>query len=414
MLSRTLPWGKAPQEKPTTRNMRGTEMTYTDQRYLTMVAKGEYRSHPSLPWTPYQEEVYSDFEMASQGNPGPPYTTGGPWLLRRKLIRGNAISAATTLCNGQLILGTRTSSRIAGTKPSELTENEVTLHGTSLWGRAVPTAPQANTLASLAEVYREGIPSAVGLPTWRARTALARGAGSEYLNVQFGWKPLVNDIRKFANSVNHYDKIISGYIRNSGQKLHRSRELPTLRSETFFKEDFAVRPSGASVFAKGGGTTETQYQKIWFEGDFKYYVPVGNTTLERLKRYNSSANYLLGTKLTPEVLWNLAPWSWAVDWFGNAGDVMKNISAMGSDGLVSTNSFLMHRSFIEHFATGVVGSKNITGTLNRLTVDEYKARDEASPFGFAVDWDGFNAYQISIAAAIGLTYSPRRFSGSFK
>lgn len=51
-------------------------------------------------------------------------------------------------------------------------------------------------MASFVGELREGLPHAVGFAsTSRGRTSAARSAGGEYLNVQFGWKPLANDAK---------------------------------------------------------------------------------------------------------------------------------------------------------------------------------------------------------------------------
>jgi hypothetical protein len=115
----------------------------------------------------------------------------------------------------------------------------------------------------------------------------------------------------------------------------------------------------------------------------------------------------LGLEITPEVLWNIAPWSWAVDWFTNAGDVLANTSDFGDQGLVMKYGYIMEHSFVRdvYFYEGSFGSP-LGGSIKippLALVSETKLRRKANPFGFGITWDGLNPFQLSIAAALGLS-----------
>jgi hypothetical protein len=135
------------------------------------------------------------------------------------------------------------------------------------------------------------------------------------------------------------------------------------------------------------------------EVDFIYYLPTGDSAREKISRYGAYARKLLGIDLTPEVLWNLSPWSWAADWFSNTGDVMHNISAFGSDGLVMRNGYTMCHSGLTQ-----VDSGSYSGFYQVKTrVRETKTRHVATPYGFGVSYDGLSARQIATVAALGLS-----------
>jgi len=117
------------------------------------------------------------------------------------------------------------------------------------------------------------------------------------------------------------------------------------------------------------------------------------------------SDHLLGWKVTPETLWNIAPWSWAVDWFTNTGDVMTNISNLGKDGLVLQYGYSMSHRLREARGVGVFrerGSSNDI-TLSRTWLSEWKQRMPATPYGFGVDLGGLTPKQIAIVAALGLS-----------
>jgi hypothetical protein len=134
----------------------------------------------------------------------------------------------------------------------------------------------------------------------------------------------------------------------------------------------------------------------------------------RLRRYEALANHLFGTRITPELVWNLAPWSWAFDWFTNAGDVIHNISLLGVDGLVLQYGYAMRSMNVKHemvqTVTSGLGGRNLGFgglTSTRLVFTETKQRIRANPYGFGIDDLSLSGRQLAILAALGLTKGKR-------
>lgn len=280
--------------------------------------------------------------------------------------------------------------------------------------RVNPSTPMVDLGTAVGETITGGLPSIVGRSLWKERTQLARGAGSEYLNYQFGWVPLVNDIRDFAKTVIDSNTIISQYENGSGQRQHRRYTFPDTSSAVTY-----TPPRSSGVWPGDTRTwrTGTSYEKsisdysedeLWFSGCFRYYLPKSG-----LGRYTHLARKLYGASLTPSTLWNMAPWSWAADWFGNVGDVMTNISYLGSDASVMEYGYMMRRSvktrtIASHYTgTNHVNNpfRNRTAWFNSTQVIEYKSRYPGSPYSFSVDPAPLTTKQIAILAALGLSRS---------
>jgi len=126
-----------------------------------------------------------------------------------------------------------------------------------------------------------------------------------------------------------------------------------------------------------------------------------------MARAAAKAGPLLGIELTPEVIWNASPWTWAVDWFSNAGDVVSNVSDWSTDGLVLRHGYIM-----EHIVTTVQYALDRPtrikplGSIFASPVTAYletKRREKATPFGFEIGWNGLSPRQLAIAAALGIT-----------
>jgi hypothetical protein len=111
-------------------------------------------------------------------------------------------------------------------------------------------------------------------------------------------------------------------------------------------------------------------------------------------------------------LWNIAPWSWAVDWFTNTGDVIHNISTLGFDGLVMQYGYAMRQSTLlsdqRFVTTGSAGRIPFGWEFQRQEVLEYKQRIAANPYGFGITDLSLSSRQLGILAALGLTQGARR------
>lgn len=288
--------------------------------------------------------------------------------------------------------------------------------GATAVSRCRPTASAAELSTALGELYRDRIPAAPGVNTWRERTLAARNAGDEYLNIEFGWKPLVSDVTKFRDAVANSRDILQQYDADRGNLIRRSYSFPDETSHetqvlsTNKSPDF-YNGAGGSVIPgyaiKGGkwSKTTTTVKRRWFSGAFVYGVPQGSTPFEKARALGAEADRLYGISFTPDVFWNLTPWSWAIDWFTNTGDVLSTVGDYISQGLVMQYGYLM-----EHTITKVVYSLSGAVVYNR-TVEppdavlrvESKKRVRANPFGFGLTWDGLSSSQQAILAALGLS-----------
>lgn len=149
-------------------------------------------------------------------------------------------------------------------------------------------------------------------------------------------------------------------------------------------------------------------RKIWFSGQYQYFLPEADSVIGKLSQYEAIANRLLGTRITPAVLWNLAPWTWLSDWFLNIGDVISNNSALQDDNLVIRYGYLMCESTYDVVYTGY-GFKFTNydpGPLMTAYRQVSKQRVRATPYGFGLNPNVFDARQWAILAALALTKTP--------
>lgn len=253
-----------------------------------------------------------------------------------------------------------------------------------------------------------------------------RNSADEYLNQAFAWSPLASDVLKTAKAVIQSKKILDQYMRDSGRQVRRSYRYPIettmSTSETtelgvglqrieWNTNSFLSLYSNRSDSIAPVTTTIEQTRKEWFSGAWMYYVDEGNTLIDKVNLAAQKAQKLLGVKLTLEVLWDLAPWSWLADWFANIGDIISINSQIAFDNLVLRYGYFMQtvktRITVTHPGVYFTYGGNI-GPINHVLEYQTDERIRATPYGFGLSPDSFSELQWAILAALGLTKNPRK------
>jgi len=300
----------------------------------------------------------------------------------------------------------------------ESTEKQLVAFGTQAIARCSPANPTASVTTFLGELVGEGIPKLIGsglegfarMSNRQRRKALAK----EHLNYQFGWLPFVSDLRSMANAVIHANKILKDFERGSGRITRRKYSFPPSLKTISIVDYPNANPYGPGAGALytsppvSGQVVRTEVQRVnrWFSGAFTYYVPPPDGVRNRIARAVIQSRKLLGLDLTPDSLWNLAPWSWLVDWFTDTGSVIQNWSDWAIDNQVMLYGYMMEHS-VHSYTYTYVGKTGFKSEGRRpadlTTVNETKRRIQASPYGFGLTYDSLSDRQKSILAALGIS-----------
>lgn len=304
--------------------------------------------------------------------------------------------------------------------PTMMSTNDLNVFGSRAIQATIPTSSDASTVNLLGELYRDGLPTIIG--SLLTRTKNVRSVGAEYLNVEFGWKPLVSDLTKLMHSVKNSSRIIQQLKRDSGRTVRRrfsfpetvetSQKLVSYSSSESLLDGFSGGSGGTVSFRDSVSMQTRTITRVWFSGAYSYYLDPGDSILSKAIEYEALANKVLGTRLTPSALWELAPWSWLVDWFMNVGSCVSNASALGSDGLVIKYGYLM-RHTVSTYDLSVLadlGSIYYPRQGPIPVVNSYrlsrKERWKASPYGFGLNLSSLSVRQWAILVALGLTNAP--------
>jgi len=305
----------------------------------------------------------------------------------------------------------------------------------------IPTTPKTSISRFLAELKDPiRVPGASALKVKRIAD-LPHVGGEEILNYLFGVQPTVTDLINLFKSVQRSSKIIAQYKLDNNKPIRRRFGFPAI--ETAEHEIFSLTSTaGANVFpnstlnfensslnfysdadavnmldySKGwtARVTEKSTQNVWFSGEYSYVLPIGNDFQSRFQRYEAYANRILGTRVTFATLYQLAPWSWLLDWFADIGTIIQNSDSLSQDGLVLRYGYLMShtvtdRALTVYGLTDYRGNKYTSATTIFRT--ERKQRVRSTPFGFGLNPSSFTAGQWTILGALGLTKAPRSLWG---
>ncbi len=292
----------------------------------------------------------------------------------------------------------------------------------ALWyGRMAPVVSEFSLGTFLGEL-REELPRVI--PGFINKAQSMRSVGGDYLNLEFGWKPLLSDLRGLATALTAAS---AGLFRPMSSS-HRKRELP--RKEAFTRFDLLARnnvpvftgdyvqsipdfpipnkPIGStfsSITSLGSALLTTTTDR-WFEGEFVFIPKAGFNPKSYLDRLET----LMSVDITPSVLWNLAPWSWLVDWSNDIGSAIASMEAASSSRILTSYYYGMEDVSVEYVARlrGIQGASGVLYTgpsdFRSAMSKRRRKRVRGNPYGYTGTTNAsLTGSQWSILGALGIT-----------
>ncbi|DAD52042.1 maturation protein [ssRNA phage Gerhypos.4_53] len=319
-------------------------------------------------------------------------------------------------------------------------------YGAETWSRTKPKIETAGMFVALAEL--EDIPRMVettgrGLrDAWSAiRTAdsavrgeLSRGdimrqvareplmqprtLADQFLNEQFAWIPFLNDVRNFGKTFAHQDSIADNLSLNNGRVVRKHAPMITESSSSVLQEiDFVdttdIFPVAFPREMLSGPTTRTLIEETSISvggmGAFQYYLPEWD---KADNRYYSAWGRIMreldtyGARISPYHLYQIIPWSWALDWVTGMGNYVSYLSDVMTDSLCAKYFFVKAKKktsrTLRYRIPFVFGSADVSFTRS---IEITERQPGSSPFSFDLPWSSLTPRQIAIAGALGLTHS---------
>lgn len=234
---------------------------------------------------------------------------------------------------------------------------------------------------------------------------------SFWVALQFGWLPLLRDVRSFVQIQRNAQKMVKQLMRDNGRPVRRTIELanaatsiPTATgasysafSEVFITQMYYSEPKWV--------VTGKTWERYWASGRFRYYLPPGPRDVEWNKKM---VRRLYGLYPSPKFVYDAIPWTWLIDWFSGLGDVISNMDAGVADRLAADYFYTMHEN-------GITKEQTVTGSfrgpdtaplsvsaITRATKSR-KTRHHGNPFGLPSGTTSLSPMQLSILGALGLS-----------
>jgi hypothetical protein len=307
--------------------------------------------------------------------------------------------------------------------------------GARAWNMMRPDNPDFSLATSLGELkdapgmfkdaindIRKHIRNRNNVRKSQGKSALSH-SGQFYLAMEFGWIPLLGEIRKFIEAQKKGQDRLAQLIRDNGRPIRRTARIDAeLRIDDSGPGSTYASGSGANISPSfvtqcyGPGPSfrrvKTQYmRKTWAEGCFRYHLPPGPRTVAWKKKM---LRRLMGARVTPDVVYNLMPWSWLADYFTDLGQFIKATSPGVADRLAADYAYVMRTEVYTSTreASGMFqGSKVANAVLKTATTSSKserieKFRSKASPFGWGVNQNSLTPKQWAILGALGLSKLP--------
>lgn len=268
--------------------------------------------------------------------------------------------------------------------------------------RAKPDSTYADFAVSIAEL-RE-----VSQLVRSRASSLMSAFGSGYLAYAFGWTPIISDLLKLTNMAAATKKRIAWLRKNEGKPVKLKRSLYNFSSD--LGELYSITrgtpyPFNTIEIAEGDHPVYGVMScKADYHNVIRYTLP---KDADSLGWDDEAFQYLIGLRPGLDLIWDITPWTWLVDWFTNVGDF---IEAEFSPDLVATE---IHDEWITitcevtswaNLPTVAGGLSNYTAHTSAYTErkDTFKYRmipPDAAPLTL-LDIVPFNSKQQAILAAL--------------
>lgn len=220
----------------------------------------------------------------------------------------------------------------------------------------------------------------------------------QFLNLEFGWLPLISDIRKLLTLVAQVNKRVEHLIRVN------KRTVTISHQRKFVLIDDPGPPSppaGEPTYTAPVIVPKTSYK----EATVRQHLRVSyDLDLRGADAFLSAMVAALGLRNPLKIIWNAIPFSFAVDWIFNLGSFLDSVGNSepfeGTIAIRDAYCSASTREFIEHFMPAhypFVGSKTMQSFSTTLIRGFHR---RAGTLEGTIELTGLTPLQLALAASI--------------
>lgn len=245
-----------------------------------------------------------------------PYIAAFPTQIRSVLVTGSLnIDISLPAGNPSSLSSTSADAKALARFGQRITELTSAMQGGIVLGELAqtlrmiknPTQALRRNVDNWTQVARNIRGPRRALPNALLRKRIVQDLGDAWLEVQFGWRPLLNDIRDGAQAL-HRHKIGQAGIETRSVRASATTESAVLSSEG----------QQASLAVWKNGIVSTERVSVYYRGAMRVEARNPSEMDPELFGFNPGA--FLPT------LWELTPYSFLIDYFTNVGEVIEGFS----------------------------------------------------------------------------------------
>ena len=290
-----------------------------------------------------------------------------------------------------------------------------------------PDRKEASVGSTLIELIRGDVPSL--LKNFRTlmegRKSVANAIGSEALNLTFGWTPLIQEYANVIKTGMAIERTV--YYESFRRKRHwvgpsyRKEEQPdvalsfsTTPYDSSSLPEGTIGPALSSSVLYSSQVVTTAVEDYMLTSKYVGLAKAGRRANSFSDRAMEVAQRL-GVVDDPEMLWDLTPYSWLVDWFTTMGESIANARTYAPlNGRYTADYAFMTTKHVANKSGGLLRrisepsqyerGHSLTSARSELSTVS-KWRERATPFGFGTQLGSLSASQFGILVALGMAKS---------
>lgn len=223
--------------------------------------------------------------------------------------------------------------------------------------------------------------------------SLIKTTSGGLLNLEFGWKPLISDLKKLGSIMSEVEKRIAFLIRYNGERrrLGFTKEIPypgtlPVSSMYYVYPNFPIRYK------------LVDYRALFRAGGFVFQSLDGlNSELSQIRAFSAA----LGLNNPTKIIWNALPYSFVVDWFANVGGQLDRLAIQPYEGkyeLSNMTCSLTQSYYVEVWQEYHL-ARNLPRQVGTIRIDVYN-RSVGLPVGATVSLLSPNQKQQLLGSAL--------------
>lgn len=232
-----------------------------------------------------------------------------------------------------------------------------------------------------------------------------------WLALQFGWQPLLNDILNTVTFQRQAQKKLAWLLKHNGKPTHSRVVLQdnSSTSEVGVWNFTVPNPGFVNQFYRAtpyAHVQDTVVDRVWASARWRFWLPPGPQDINWTRAMMAR---LYGLYPSPAAVWNALPWTWMIDWFANAGDILQNMDIGVANSLAADYFYVMREQRYERradcfaelisYPDGSPISVRVSSSAARV----YKSRVVGDPFGWNTNQSGLSPMQLSILGSLGMS-----------